>query len=148
MIRISKYIFSWVTLCLLVVNCDSSDDTTNNPLSGQWRIVSIKVSEETLTQRSPSEERILITFATDGNFSGNTSVNQFSGRYELEGATVTLLEFTTTEVADTTFGTAFYEAITTAIVPDQTFAQFGFSFESQDLILIFGNSGEMVLEQE
>ena len=148
MIRISKYIFGWVTLCVLMVNCDSSDDTADSPLSGQWRIVTIKVSDETLTQRSPSEERILIIFAEDGNFSGNTAANQFSGRYEVEGSTLTLLEFTTTEVADTPFGTTFYEAITAAIVPDRTFAQFGFSFDSQDLILIFGNSGEMVLEQE
>lgn len=148
MIRISKYIFGLVTLCLLIVNCDSSDDTTDNPLSGQWRIVTIKVSDETLAQRSPSEERILITFAGDGDFSGNTSGNQFSGRYELDGSTLTLLEFTTTEVADTTFGNTFYEAITAAIVPDRTFAQFGFSFDSQDLILIFGNSGEMSLERD
>ena len=148
MSRISKYIFGWVALCLLIINCDSSDDTTDSPLSGQWRIVTIKVSDETLTQRSPSEERILITFAEDGNFSGNTTTNQFSGRYEVEGPTLTLLEFTTTEVADTTFGTTFYEAITAAIVPDRTFAQFGFSFDSQNLILIFGNSGEMVLGGE
>ncbi len=148
MIRFSKYLFSIVAICFLFVSCDSSDDGVDSPLLGQWRIVTIKVSEETLTQRTPSEERILITFTEDGNFSGNTSVNQFGGRYELAGSTVTLLEFTTTEVLDTTFGTTFYEAITAAIVPNRTFAQFGFSFDSQDLVLVFGNSGEMLLEIE
>ena len=145
MIRFSRYFFCLVTLGLLLVSCNSSDDTSENPLLGQWRIITIKVSEETLTQRSPDQEQILITFNEDGNFSGSTSVNQFSGRYELENTTLTLLEFTTTEALDTTFGTAFYDAITEAIVPDRTFAQFGFSFDSQDLILVFGNSGEMML---
>ncbi|MEM1340389.1 MAG: META domain-containing protein [Bacteroidota bacterium] len=148
MIRIPKSFFAVVLVGLLAVSCDSSDDATSNPVLGTWRIVSIKVSDQTLTQRSPSDERITITFNEDNNFSGSTSVNQFNGRYELENTTLTLLEFTTTEVLDTTFGTVFYEAIAEAIVPDRTFAQFGSSFDSENLILVFGNSGEMILEQE
>ncbi len=148
MLRVTQYFLGIVVLLSAFVACDDTDDTAENPVSGEWRIVSIKVSEQVLTQRSPSDERITVVFNANGSFSGNTSVNQFDGNYELENTTLTLLDFTTTEVADTTFGTAFYESITAAIVPDRTFAQFGFSFDSQDLRLVFGNSGEMLLERE
>ncbi len=138
----------WVTVLLFGLSCDSSDDTVDNPVSGTWRIVTIQVSQQNLALFTPPDERIVISFNSDGNFSGSTSVNQFSGRYELNNTTLTMLEFTTTEVADTVFGTAFYQSITAAQVPNTTTAQFGFSFENQDLQLVFGNSGQMVLESE
>lgn len=129
------------------IACSDSDDSNDNPISGKWRITSIKVSQETLAQLSPTDENIVIAFNAGSSFSGNTSSNQFSGRYELDGSTITMLEFTTTEAGDTQFGMAFYDAITAAQVPNQTFAQFGYSFDGQDLILVFGNSGEMILEK-
>ena len=137
-------------LSTLALSCsDSDDDATNNsPVLGTWRVLEVLVSDQTLTQRSPSDETISVTFEAGGNFTGNTSVNSFDGRYELNQSTLTMLEFTTTEVADTPFAGVFYEAIAEAIVPNSTQAQFGFSFENQNLILVFGNSGQMVLEAQ
>ena len=137
------------SLSLILVSCSDSDDSSDaNPVSGSWRVTSIQVSQQQLTQFAPSGEDIIITFNLGTDFSGGTSVNQFSGRYELDGTTLTMLEFTTTEAADTQFGGAFYEAITEAQVPNETFAQFGYSFDNQDLILVFGNSGRMTLERQ
>ena len=131
---------------LLIVSCSSSDDTADSPIVGNWRISSIKVSNATLNQLSPDNEDITMDFGSS-DFMGSTSVNQFSGTYEIENTTLTMLSFVTTEVADTQFGTAFYAAITAAQVPNTTFAQFGFSFDSGDLILTFGDGGQMILEQ-
>ena len=108
----------------------------------------IQVSQQQLTQFPPADEAILISFNEGGEFTGETTVNQFSGRYNLDGSTLTMLEFTTTEVADTQFAAAFYNAIAEAQVPNETFAQFGYSFDSLNLILVFGNSGRMVLEAQ
>ncbi|NQZ43098.1 MAG: META domain-containing protein [Flavobacteriaceae bacterium] len=142
------FLMSAVLLATAAACSDSDDGTTADPLSGTWRITQIQVSQQQLVQIAPSNENILITFESGGTFNGQTSVNQFSGRYELNGTTLTMLEFTTTEVADTQFATAFYNAIAEAQVPDQTFAQFGFSFDNQDLIMVFGNSGSMTLEPQ
>ncbi len=135
-----------ITAFLLLLSCSDSDDDTQNPIAGSWRVASIKVSNATLVQLAPPNEDITIDFQTDNTFVGSTSVNQFSGDYELENTTLTLLSFTTTEVADTQFGTAFYGAITEAQVPNTTVAQLRFQFDSGDLILTFGDGGEMVLE--
>ena len=138
----------WVLSLLFTLACDNSDDPIDNPVAGTWRIVSIQVSQDALALLTPPDERITIAFEADGTFTGTTSVNQFSGRYEFENVTLTMLEFATTEVADTTFGNAFYQSITAAQVPNTTTAQFGVSFENQDLQLVFGNSGLMILERE
>ena len=128
-------------------SCSSDDGSSNeNPVSGTWRLVEVQVSQQQLTQFAPADEDIVITFNLGSDFNGSTSVNQFSGRYELNGTTLTMLEFTTTEVADTLFAAAFYSAIAEAQVANAEFAQFGYSFESQNLVLVFGNSGQMVFE--
>lgn len=145
------------TLCILLMtafiagfqSCNSDDDGSgDNPVFGTWRITEVQVSQQQLTQFAPADEDILISFNEGGNFTGETSVNQLSGRYDLDGTTLTMLEFTTTEVADTPFAAAFYNAIAASQVPNETFAQFGYSFESLNLILVFGNSGRMILEKQ
>ncbi len=146
-----RTLFLWLLmgLVLSIGSCSDSDDgSQDNPISGTWRITEIQVSQQQLTQFSPTDEIIAISFAADGNFTGETSANQFQGRYELDGGTLTMLEFSTTEVADTQYAAAFYNAIAEAQVPNETFAQFGYSFDSLDLVLVFGNSGRMVLEKQ
>ncbi len=129
-------------------SCSEDDSIASNVFVGEWRITSIQVSEATLNQLSPTEETISITFNADGSYSGNTSVNAFGGRYRLDGTnTLTLLEFMTTEVADTQFATAFYAAIEAAIVSDSTFAQLSYVFEGNTVRLTFGAEGEMVGER-
>lgn len=148
--RTLNNLFALILGSTLVLSCSNSDDndSNNSPLLGTWRVLEVLVSDQTLTQRSPSDETISMTMESGGTFSGSTSVNSFSGRYEVNQSTLTMLEFTTTEVADTPFAGVFYEAISEAIVPNSTQAQFGFSFDSQNLILVFGNSGQIVLEPQ
>ena len=146
--RRTLFTLLFLGITCLWISCDNSDDTTtqDSPVVGNWRITAIQVSQQELTQFSPADEVINIELLPAGTFSGATSANQFSGRYELNGTTLTMLEFTTTEAADTPFAGAFYDAIIEAQIPMETFAQFSFSFENQDLILVFGNSGQMTLE--
>ena len=142
-------LFLATTLIFICTSCTNSDDNdTSSPVMGTWRVTQVQVSQQQLTQFAPSNEDITISFTSGTNFSGATTVNQFSGRYELDGSTMTMLEFMTTEVADTQFGGSFYEAIAAAQVPNETFAQFGYSFDNLDLILVFGNSGQMILERQ
>jgi len=146
------------TLCILLVmgltvgsttSCsDSDDDSMESPVVGSWRVTAIQVSQQQLELFAPSNEDITISFNAASDFTGATTVNQFGGRYELDGSTMTMLEFSTTSAADTQFAGAFYNAIAEAQVPNETFAQFGYSFDSQDLILVFGNSGQMTLEKQ
>jgi hypothetical protein len=137
-----------ITLCMTTSCSNSDDDSMDNPILGSWRVTAIQVSQQQLELFAPSDEDITISFNSGDDFAGATMVNQFGGRYELDGSTMTMLEFSTTSAADTQFGGAFYNAITEAQVPNETFAQFGYSFDSQDLVLVFGNSGRMTLEKQ
>ena len=137
-----------ITVGIATSCSDSDDNSMNNPLMGSWRITAIQVSQQQLELFAPENEDIIISFDSGNDFTGQTTVNQFSGRYELDGNTMTMLEFSSTSAADTQFAGAFYNAITEAQVPNETFAQFGYSFDSQDLILVFGNSGRMTLEKQ
>lgn len=145
--RTLKVIVFAALILVTIISCSDSDDSSSeSPLNGNWRVVSIKVSNATLAQQAPENEDIVINFSANGEFTGNTSVNQFSGTYETISDSLTMLSFETTEVADTRLGTAFYSSITNALVPNTTFGQFGFAFDSGNLILFFGDGGEMVLE--
>ena len=142
---------AFVILCLslqaAIISCSEDDGVAQNAFIGQWRVTSAQLSNA-LEQFSPDEETIRWVFETNESYTGNTTVNQFSGRYRLDGSnTLTLLEFQTTEVADTQFATAFYSAISEAIVPETTFAQLGYSFTENTLTLTFGDGGRLVLER-
>lgn len=144
-----KLIALLALFCMVVSCSDTENDIQNeNPLFGTWRISAVKVSDATLTQQAPNGENILISFEEGGAFNGNTSSNTFEGRYELQGNTLTMTEFTSTEVADTPFAGAFYDAITEAIVPNTTYAQFGYSFEGSTMDFIFGSEGFMTLQSQ
>ena len=148
--RTLKHLLILVMIGAVGISCSDSDEGSNDssPVQGTWRILEVKVSDQSLNQRSPNDEMITITFEEAGSFMGSTSANTFSGRYELNGSTITMLEFTSTEAADTAFAGVFYNAIEAAIIPNTTQAQFGFSFDSQDLILVFGSEGQMLLEAQ
>ena len=122
------------------------DESSTNPVFGTWRVVQVQISNEAIPQTTPEDENISLSFIEGGSFTGRTSVNQLSGRYELNDSTLTMLEFTTTEAADTAFAAVFYNAIAEAQVPNETFAPFDYRLSGSNLILAFGDSGQMVLE--
>lgn len=133
-------------MLLVFVSCSEDEAPVQTPVGGNWRITEIKVSNAILTQRTLDNERVTLNFEDDGTFTGSTSVNQFSGTYEVENTTLTMLSFSSTEVLDTNFGAAFFAAITEAQVPNTTFAQFAFQLDSGNLLLSFGDGGQMILE--
>ncbi len=137
--------------CAISACSDSDNEETpvDSPVSGTWRVTSVKVSQSALTLPAPNGENILISFENDGTFSGSTGANTFNGRYELVGEnTLAMLEFTSTEVADTSFAGIFYDAIEAAILPNSTTAQFGYSFDGNVMTLVFGAEGLMTLQEQ
>ncbi len=133
---------------LLGVRCDDSDDSQNNFVTGNWRIMSVSLSGQSTGLQTPDAEIISISFQNSERYSGTTSANTFGGNYELTGGILTLTSFTTTEVADTPFAGAFYEAISAAIVPNTTYAEFDFSVAADTLMLNFSDSGVMRLQRQ
>ncbi|MEN1783543.1 MAG: lipocalin family protein [Bacteroidota bacterium] len=147
LIRQSLLMILFLT-ALACSNDDNNDnDTPQDLLLGTWNIMSIQVSEGEPTRFKPSDETVQITFGENGIFKGSTTVNQFNGNYNITSDTLTMTVFTTTEVGDTTYGNAFYAAITAAQIPNETFAPFKFSLGDGQLTLTFGDSGQMILEQ-
>ena len=121
----NKLLLGALLLCFIYSCNDDPSINTDQGLLGSWQVTAIHNSSPSGPTIGPGpEEEITITFMSDGTFTGTTSVNTFNGRYVIEIPTLTLLEFTTTEVLDTAFGTAFYGAIANAIVPNETFARF------------------------
>lgn len=139
-----------LVVCICLGGCSSEDEnsTLNSAFLGTWEITSIQVSSASLTQRPPTGEVISISFLADGAFNGSTPNNTFNGLYGFEGTnTLMITEYSATDAEDTTYGQAFFNALDEAAVPELESTLFGYSFESQDLILVFGDSGEMVLEK-
>ncbi|WP_343487045.1 META domain-containing protein [Allomuricauda sp. d1] len=138
-----------VVLCFISCSTDADEiENNSNALSGSWQVMTVQVSSDEFTQEAPNGEVIEITFANDGRFTGSTSNNTFGGRYELDGMVLTMLEFTTTEVADTPYAGIFYDAIEAAILPGTTRAQFDFELsEAGTLTLRFSDSGVMALQR-
>lgn len=146
-----KFMILTLIACAISACSESDNEETpvDSPVSGTWRVTSVKVSQSALTQPAPNGEDILVSFENDGTFSGSTGANTFSGRYELVGAnTLAMLEFTSTEVADTSFAGIFYDAIEAAILPNSTTAQFGYSFDGSIMNLVFGAEGLMTLQAQ
>ncbi|UJH68910.1 META domain-containing protein [Allomuricauda sp. SCSIO 65647] len=135
------------SIILLGVRCDDSDDSQNNAVTGNWRVMSVILSGQSIGFQTPDAEVISIVFESSGDYSGTTTANTFGGNYELTGSTLTLTSFTTTEVADTPFAGAFYNAISEAIVPNTTYAEFDFSVAADTLMLGFADSGTMRLQR-
>ncbi len=110
--QLYPYVFM-ALLCILFSGCNDDDSNFNQNTIGQWSIMAINLSDSPLGPVETPEdgEMISITFQPDGNFSGNTSVNTFGGKSTTNGMNLFINELVTTEVADTPFGQAFYQAI-------------------------------------
>lgn len=137
-------------ILVIAISCnDTNDDNAPRaPFSGNWKVVAIQLPEEQTPFNAPANESIIISFISSDRFSGETEKNQFQGRYEFNDSIFTMLDFSTTEFDDMSFAVAFYDAITLAQIPDQSFVEFTYSFNGPVLILRFADSGQMTLEKQ
>lgn len=142
-----RYSLLLIVVSFFLGSCAEDNDLSTNPLTGSWRIVMVQNGGGAQEVFSPETEVIEMVFSDNGQFSGATSVNQFSGRFEASNGIMTMLEFTTTEVADTTFAAAFYNAIGEAQLPNTTFAIFSMILNGDALELGFGDEGRLSLER-
>ena len=121
------FVFLWIAF----IACAGDDvDVDNQQIIGEWHIVGIHNFSPTGPTLGPlTGEIISIVFFQNGTFEGTTSANTFSGEFSTSNTTLVIEEMTTTEVADTLFGQAFYEAFEEARSMDTGFSGFELSFQ-------------------
>lgn len=110
--RLSGLIWFFLPLFGMLLGCNDDDDLIVNPsILGEWQVVGILNTSPTGPILAPPEgEVISITFTASKSFSGTTSVNSFGGRFRTSDDTLIFDEMVSTEVAETAFGLAFYDA--------------------------------------
>ncbi len=141
-------IFSLV-VCFCV-GCDTESDATFNPINveGVWRVSAIHNSTpQGPTVGAPDDEDIIITFLSDGTFTGTTTVNTFDGNYAVNGTTLRIVELLTTEVGETSFGFLFYDALDAAAAQTNV-TDFELSFSNTGIDLGFNNFQFISLTRE
>ena len=110
--RLFSFIWFFLPLFGILLGCSDDDDfIVNRSILGEWQVVGILNTSPTGPILAPPDgEVISITFTQSKSFSGTTSVNSFGGRFRTSGDTLIFDEMVSTEVAETTFGLAFYDA--------------------------------------
>ncbi|MEM9648161.1 MAG: META domain-containing protein [Bacteroidota bacterium] len=123
-----------LVLGIWLVSCDDDSDTAaNQNIAGDWHITAIHNSSPSGPTLGPNPNEIVaISFQENGAFNGTTSVNTFNGRFSVNGETLFITEMVTTEVADTPFGNAFYEALDESRDGTSATSQFGLSSQPEN----------------
>ncbi|KQC30474.1 hypothetical protein [Flagellimonas eckloniae] len=129
--------FKKTVACLLfslIFSCNNDSETIENQIIlGTWHVVAIHSSSPTgLTLGPNTEEVISIIFPRNGEFMGTTSVNSFGGRSSSTENMLFIEEMVTTEVADTSFGQAFYDAFNESINSETGFSEFEIAVQDED----------------
>ena len=118
-------------LCIASIACTGDDvDVNNQKIIGEWQVTAIHNSSPSGPTLGPlTGEIISIIFFPNGTFEGTTSANTFGGEFSATDTTLFIEEMITTEVADTMFGQAFYEAFEGSRGTDTGFSEFELSFQ-------------------
>lgn len=104
-------------LFLITFSCnnddDSSDSDNTTSITGTWELIRFEDQDSGIVHTPPedSDNPITITFETD-TFQGNTEVNSFFGDYSLSSNQLIIENMGSTLVAETAWGTMFFEAMT------------------------------------
>ncbi|WP_420401590.1 META domain-containing protein [Flagellimonas sp.] len=123
-------------LCIALIACTGDDvDVDNQKIIGEWQVTAIHNSSPSGPTLGPlTGEIISIIFFQNGTFEGTTSANTFGGEFSATDTTLFIEEMITTEVADTVFGQAFYEAFEGSRSTDTGFSEFELSFQDGNLL--------------
>jgi len=125
-------------MLLLNLGCSTdSEDITNTEILGEWNIVAIHNSSPSGPTIGPnSGEIISIRFSQNGDFNGTTSANTYGGGYSTSATVLFIKEMITTEVADTTFGQAFYEAFNESRNTETKFSEFEINLQDENTLTL------------
>ncbi len=121
---------------LLSLGCSTDSENRNNTeILGEWNVVAIHNSSPSGPTLGPnSGEVISIRFGKNGDFSGTTSANSFGGQYDTSRTLLFIEEMTTTEVADTNYGQAFYEAFNESRNTETKFSEFEIKVQDENTV--------------
>jgi heat shock protein HslJ len=85
-----KHFFSALLLSLLIIACKSTKpvSSVSYPLAGSWKL--IYISGPTIANERYSNQKPTLTFSSEmkDQVSGNTGCNNFSGKIETEGDSI------------------------------------------------------------
>ncbi|WP_420603330.1 META domain-containing protein [Flagellimonas sp.] len=129
-----KLLATGIIISLLVIGCsEDAERKIEGDIVGKWQVNAIHNSSPSGPTLGPtSGEVISITFDDNGKFTGATSVNSFKGSYSATETILLIREITTTEVADTNFGQAFYESISESRNTTTGFSEFAIDFKDEN----------------
>lgn len=104
-------------LFLVAFSCNNDDDSSNNGdstnITGTWELIQFEDQDSGIIHTPPedSPNPITITFES-GTFQGSTAANSFFGDYYLSSNQLIIENMGSTYVAESTWGTRFFEAMT------------------------------------
>lgn len=136
----------------LIFSCNNDSETIENQnILGTWHVVAIHSSSPTGPTLGPNTEEgevISIIFPSNGEFMGTTSANSFGGRSSSTENKLFIQEMVTTEVADTSFGQAFYEAFNESINSETGFSEFEITIQDEDMLNLEHNGFKFLTLQK
>ncbi len=137
-------------LFLLVGAFSCSDDNSTalqSNLLGTWELIRYEDrSTNTMVNPPTGTDPIVITFM-ESKFEGDTGRNTFLGDYTTESKMLVLLEYGTTEIAESEWGGMFADAIVSAYNSDDENYRMPFSIEGNTLKIHYEASKFMQFEK-
>lgn len=136
---IEKYL-GILFLSLLCLGCSEDDEVVNETLLGSWELVDYydQATDETTNPPSGSDT-IRITFE-ETDFQGSTGRNTFFGDYTSELNDLSFVSFAGTEIAESEWGTLFFQTIASTYDSDSELFTMKFSLENNMLIIEYNQS--------
>lgn len=134
--RLSSLIWFFLPLFGMLFGCSDDDDLiVNRSILGEWQVVGILNTSPTGPILAPVEgETITITFTQSKSFSGTTSANSFSGRFRTSDDTLIFDGMASTDVAETVFGLAFFNAFYDADNSDTGLTSFQIAIQDESTL--------------
>lgn len=107
-------LFTAITLLLLLAGMGCENEIIISDLYHSWKLEGFEnLSNNSFEKAYPSdcENCLMITFVTDGTFSGFTASNTFFGGYQIDGTKLKVNSFTATKVFELGNGEKYSQAI-------------------------------------
>ncbi len=131
-----------------VVSC-SNNDSINKPVNlyGSWELKQYQDKTTGASITAPDNAEIIVITFKETKFEGNTGRNSFSGNYITESGVLFLLEYSTTEVAESEWGGKFTDTIVSTYNSRDKRYQMPFSIEGNILKIEYKPAQFMYFEK-
>lgn len=148
-----KNIILILTSFILIASCEKEDSKEiKNSFSGNWKLTSF-VNQSTNSIQLESDfinsNEITISFGKELDFSGNTVLNNFSGKYSIktENNDLIFLTFSTTEVNESEWGNLFYQSLNLKYNQQTKNWEYIYEIENNELKIFYSEQEYMSFEK-